>query len=266
MIALARTLHRHRYLVGQLARREIAERYRGTLLGFIWPFLTPLAMLCIYTAVFGGIFRSSWPGQEGTGLAGYAVMLYGGLVVFQVFSECVNRAPMLIVSVPNYVKKVVFPLEVLPVTALITALFHGMINVLVLLIVHAVVNHTFVWTVLLLPLAWLPLGAWCLGLLWWLSALGVYLRDILHAVALGLQVLFFASPILYPLERVPAALRPWLQLNPLTPLIDAQRRVLLGGQPPAWGSWALSLGTGLLVMWSGFLFFRHVRKGFSDVL
>ncbi len=266
MLTLLNSLKRHHYLIAQLARREISERYRGTLLGFVWPFLTPLSMLCIYTAVFGGIFKASWPGQEDTGLAGYAVMLFSGLIVYQVFSECANRGPLLILSVPNYVKKVVFPLEILPVSAVIGALFQGAINILVLLLVHAAVNHTIVWTIVLLPIVWLPLAAWCLGMLWWLSALGVYLRDIQHGVAIGLQVLFFASPILYPLERVPAAARPWLQLNPLTAMIDAHRSILIEGALPAWTPWFLSLAAGVLVMWSGFAFFRHVRKGFADVL
>lgn len=260
------SLWRQKYLIRQLAKREISARYRGSILGFLWPFISPLVMLGVYTIVFGVVFKAKWSDEAGSGLADYAVQLYAGLVVFQVFQECVARAPTLITAVPNYVKKVVFPLEVLPVSVLLAALFHGVISTVILLVFNGAVNHTLHWTLVWLPLVWLPLLGFSIGCTWLVSAIGVYVRDIQHVVSLGLQVLFFATPILYPLSRAPDRLRWLLRLNPLCDIIANQRAVLVEGVPPCWTALGIGLVCGVVIAAAGYAFFMHTKRGFADVV
>jgi lipopolysaccharide transport system permease protein len=261
-----RNLWQNRYLIRQLAKREIAARYRGSCLGFLWPFLVPLVMLAVYTCIFGVIFKATWSEDSSSGLADYAVQLFAGLVVFQVFQECVARAPTLIIEVPNYVKKVVFPLEVLPLSILMAAVFQGVISSLILLAFNFMVNHTVHTSVVWLPVVWLPLLAWCVGVVWIVAAIGVYVRDVQHVVVLGLQILFFATPILYPLTKVPPRFVPLLQLNPLSGIIANQRSVLIAGTLPSWSTLVVGFLSGAVVAGVGYAFFMHTKKGFADVI
>jgi lipopolysaccharide transport system permease protein len=223
-------------------------------------------MLALYTLVFGGLFGVSWDGDNSAGLAAYAVQLYCGMVVFQIFQECLTRAPQLITAVPNYVKKVVFPLDILPVPVMSAAMFHGCIGSLVVVVVHGVFNHALNWTLLLFPLVWIPLVFWCLGIMWWVAALGVYVRDVQHIVGLGAQILFFASPIIYPLSRVPEPFRQILKLNPLTWIVAGQRAALLNGNGIPWIPLMIVGLTGFVLFISGYAFFQRLRPGFSDVI
>ncbi len=255
-----------RFLVKRLCIREIAIRYRGSVLGSLWAFLVPVVMLGLYTLVFGGLFGVSWDGDESAGLAAYAVQLYCGMVVFQIFQECMTRAPLLVTAVPNYVKKVVFPLDILPVPVLGAAMFHGCIGSLVVVAVNAAFNHAFSWTMFLFPLVWVPLIFWCLGIMWWFAALGVYVRDIEHIAGLSAQILFFASPVIYPLSKVPEPFLQILKLNPLTWIVAGQRATLLGSGAIPWWPLLIVGFAGVCLLVSGFAFFQRVRPGFSDII
>lgn len=265
-VAMARNLWRHRELVAQFARREVEGRYRGSFLGIVWSFITPLVMLLIYTFVFGVIFQARWPQARSESLNEFAVIIFAGLTTFTIFSEVVSRAPGLVVGVPNYVKKVVFPLEILPLSALGAALFHAAISLLILIGAHLLVGGALHWTVLLLPLVLLPLLALALGLSWLLASLGVFVRDLGNLVGLLVQILFFLSPIFYSAEAVPEPVRSLLALNPLSPVIDNVRGVLLWGELPDWGGLLISLGASGVVMLLGYAWFQQTRKAFGDVL
>jgi lipopolysaccharide transport system permease protein len=260
-------LWRNRILIAQLIQRELGQRYRGSYLGFLWSILTPLFMLLIYTFVFSGIFKARWQasGPE-TSTGDYALILFAGLICFNVFSELGTKASSLIINVPNYVKKVIFPLEVLPVVTLGVALIQSLIGAALLVVANVLLHGTISPTLLLLPLAYLPLIFFCLGVGWFLASLGVYIRDLSQGVPIAIQIIFFASPIVYPIDMVPQSLRPILLINPLTTIIEGFRQVTLWGSPLPWVSWGIvTLLTGLFAA-LGYFWFARTKKGFADVV
>jgi lipopolysaccharide transport system permease protein len=265
-LALARHLWSHRNLIWQFTRREVEGRYKGSFLGIFWSFVSPLALLAIYTFVGGVVLKIRWPGSRTGGLGEFALMLFAGLIAYSVFGECVSRAASLIVAVPSYVKKVVFPLEVLPVSVLGSALFHGVVSLAALFTFSFVHRGTLPWTIVFLPLAVLPLALLSLGLTWFLASLGVFLRDLGYAVPLLLQVVFFATPIMYPAESVPTRFRAALYLNPLAWTVESFRALIFRGALPDWvglTAWTAIAG---VVMLLGYAWFMKTRKGFADVL
>ncbi|WP_024695910.1 ABC transporter permease [Pseudomonas syringae] len=262
---LLRSLWRHRQLISTLTRREVIGRYRGSVIGIAWSFFNPLLMLAVYTFVFSEVFQARWAGQD-TSKGGFAILLFVGMIVHGLFAECANRSPSLIMSNGNYVTKVLFPLEVLSVVTLGSALFHTGTSLIVLLLAQFVLTHTLYWTALLLPLVLLPLAIATLGVSWLLAALGVYLRDVGQVIGVLTTVLLFLSPVLYPVAALPPAYQPWLRLNPLTYIIEESRNVLLFGRWPDWQSLALAMLIACVIAMAGFAFFQKARKGFADVL
>jgi len=263
---LISTLWRYRDLIRQFIRREIEGRYRGSYLGLIWSFINPLVLLLIYTFVFGLIFKSRWPQAKNSGLGEFAIVIFCGFTAFNVFSESVNRAATMVVGVPNYVKKVVFPLEILPISVLGAALFHSLISLAILLVANVVINHSLQWTIVLLPIVALPLIFLTLGLMWLLSSIGVFIRDINYAVGLVVQVLFFTSAIFYPIENIPEPYRTLIHLNPMAPIVEDFRRVILWGTLPSWVGLTLWLLATSAVMLLGYAFFMKTKKAFADVI
>jgi len=224
-------------------------------------------MLLIYTFVFGIIFKSRWQtdGPE-TPTGEFALILFAGLTAFNLFSEVANRSPLLIVGMTTYVKKVVFPLEILPVVAVGVALINSLINICLLIIATLIINHTVSPTLILLPLAYLPLLLFCLGVSWFLSSLGVYIRDIAQGIGIVVQILFFLTPIVYPVTSVPANLQPVLAANPLTFIVDSFRQSVIWNLPLHWkalAAWTVIMGVFAIL---GYAWFMKTRKGFADVL
>jgi lipopolysaccharide transport system permease protein len=260
-----RSLWHYRQLIVAMTKREVIGRYRGSVMGLAWSFFNPILMLAVYTFVFSEVFQSRWPGQE-AGRGSFAILLFVGMIVHGMFSECANRSPSLIMNNSNYVKKVVFPLEILTVVTLGSAIFHAGISLIVLLMAQFLLTHTLYWSALWFPLVLLPLLIATLGLSWLLAALGVYLRDVGQVIAVLTTVLLFLSPVLYPVAALPPAYQPWLKLNPLTYIIEESRNVLLFGQLPQWDSLALALLIGVVIAALGFWFFQKTRKGFADVI
>jgi lipopolysaccharide transport system permease protein len=265
-IAMAHNLWRHRDLIRQFTRREVEGRYKGSFLGLFWSFVNPLVLLLIYTFVFGVVFKARWPNARTDNLGEFAITLFCGLITFTVFSECVGRAPALVVGVPNYVKKVVFPLEILPVSTLGAALFHAGVSLAILLAANLLMSGTLPWTLVFVPLVALPLICLSLGLTWFLSSLGVFIRDIGYTVALIVQALFFLTPIFYAVENIPEPYRTIIGLNPLTPIVESARRVILWGLPPLWDSLAIALVADGAIMLLGYAWFMKTKKAFADVI
>lgn len=260
-----RSLARHFNLIVQLARRDVADRYRGSLMGLLWSFVNPLLMLFIYTFVFGVIFKARWNAQL-SGHFAFALVLFAGLNINSLFAECANRAPTLIISNTNFVKKVVFPLEILSWSAVGAALFHLLISTIALLVMALFVNGYIPWTVVLLPIivaAFLPFVA---GTVWLLASFGVFLRDLKQAIGIITTALMFLAPILYPKELVPPRYQDLLYLNPLTVIVEASQDVLIWGRQPAWGMLGVYTLISGLFAWGAFVWFQRTRKGFADVL
>lgn len=266
-IKMGRNLWAHRELIRQFIKREVRSRYQGSFLGVLWSFITPLLMLTVYTFVFSIIFKARWGNQfSDSSQAGFALTLFTGLIAFQVFSECINRAPGLIISSPNYVKKVVFPLEILPVSVLGSALVNSLFSLVILLAANLIFHGVIPWTIIFLPLMYLPLALLCLGLGWFLASLGVFVRDIGQLIGLAVQVLFFMTPIFYPISAIPEHLRFILYLNPLTFIVNHFRRVLLWGQMPDWTEFlVITILTGALCT-LGYVWFMKSKKTFADVV
>ena len=259
------SIWRNRELIRVSAKREVLGRYRGSLLGIFWTFLNPLLMLTVYTFVFSEIFKSRWNAASDSRTE-FAMVLFAGLIAFNLFAECVNRAPSLILSNVNYVKKVVFPLEILPCVALAAALFHSCISLGVWLLAYVVLFGVPQLTVLYLPLVISPFLFFILGVSWALASLGVFLRDISQFIGLLVMVLMFMSPIFYPASALPEGYRFILYLNPLTPVIEEMRAVLYFGDAPDFAMLAVYWLATVLLAWLGFVWFQKTRNGFADVL
>lgn len=265
--AAPRLVWRHRGLFCQLLRRNIAARYRGSVLGIIWCFAHPLMMLTVYSFVFGIVFRARWGIETlDENRAAFPLIMFCGLTMFNVFAESCNAAGTLIVQHAGLVKKVVFPLELLPLITVCTAFVFGLAWFLLLSAGVFCFLDTPGRTMLLLPLTLLPLLLFCGGLTCLIAAFGVYLRDIPQLVALAVHVLFFMTPIFYPLSLVPEGLRVFLLCNPLTPLVEESRKLFLYGMQPDYRVCLGLLLISLLVFQIGFCCFAKMKKGFADVL
>lgn len=249
-----------------LTRRDIAGRYRGSSLGILWSFINPLLMLGVYTFAFGVIFGARWTPSSDSKME-FAIILFAGMLVFNLFSECISRAPSLVLANPSYVKKVVFPLEVLPVVALGSSLFHLLISFVVWLLFYLVGFGLPSVNMLLLPVVMAPLILFTIGLSWILASLGVYLRDVGQMVASITLVLMFMSAIFYPIDALPEKLRvPLMVVNPLVFHVEICRQVMVWGKLPAWSSWTIYFAVGLAVALLGFAWFQKTRRGFADVI
>ncbi len=260
------SLRCNRQLIWQMTRRDVAGRYRGSVFGLAWSFFTPVLMLFIYTFVFSVVFKARWGVSGEESRADFAIILFVGLIVHSLFAECINRSPVLILSNINYVKKVVFPLEILPLVALGAALFNCFVNTIVLLLAQFVINHIFPWTSVLFPLVLLPLILASMGFGWFLASLGVYLRDVGQVTGIITMALLFLSPIFYPVSALPKEYQGWLQLNPLTLIIEEGRKVLIFGKMPDWSVLGIAMIVCFAIAAVGFWWFQKTRKGFADVL
>ncbi|MCB0208250.1 MAG: ABC transporter permease [Anaerolineae bacterium] len=256
----------HRALIHQLTKREILERYQGSYLGLVWSFITPLAMLAVYTIVFSVIFKSRWENTVTGSRAEVAMIIFTGLIAFEVFNETMLTAPRLVVSRANYVKKVVFPLEILSISKMGSTLTNSLFSLLILLIGTTIFMGGFSWMIIFLPLMYIPLILLCLGLSWFLASLGVFIRDIAHLLGVIVRILFFLTPIFYPASIVPPQLGILLHLNPLTFIINHFRRVILWGQMPDWGEYlVVSMGAFIIYLF-GYIWFMKSKKTFADVI
>lgn len=255
----------HRRLIFQMTRREVVGRYRGSVLGLLWSFFNPLLLLAVYTFVFSVIFKSRWNAGSDSKTE-FAIVLFVGMIVFQVFSETVNRAPSLIISNANYVKKVVFPLEVLPVVALLVALFHAAVSFCVLLLAMIVLGFKVPLTVLFFPIVVLPFLLFTLGVGWFLASLGVYIQDIGQSIGLVTTILMFLTPVFYPATSLPQRYQHIISLNPVAFVIEQSRNVVIWGTEPHWLGLSKMLVASAIVAVLGYQWFNRTRKGFADVL
>ena len=265
MAAVFRATWRQRNLIWQLIRRDVLGRYKGSALGIAWTLAQPLLMLAVYTFVFGIVFKSRWAGASGNKLE-LAAILFSGLVVFNLFAECINRAPQLVLENANYVKRVIFPLHVLAIVMLGSAVFHAGMSILVLMLFLLVSTGTLAWTIILLPLVLVPLVLLVLGLSWILSAFGVYFRDIRHAIGIFVSAMLFLSPIFYPVSALPAAIQPYIFLNPMSFIIEQARAVAIWGNMPNWNGLLVYLCASAVIAWLGLALFERARRGFADVV
>lgn len=261
-----KVLWSHRDLWWRLTERDVLGRYRGSLLGVAWSFLNPLAMLAVYTFVFSQIFKARWGNLEDEGPLGFAINLFAGLIVFNMISECLTKAPGLIVANPNYVKKVIFPLEVLPCVAVSSALFHALTSLVVLAVFQLIARHGLPLSSLWLPFIWLPLILGCLAATWILASLGVFLRDIGQFIAVLTSIMMFMSPIFYPASALPLNLQPLIAISPISQVIEQTRKVLINGEMPSFLYLVVGIVLSALAAELGLRFFEKSKRAFADVI
>lgn len=255
----------HRALICRLVRRELEGRYKGSIFGVLWLVINPLLMLAVYTFVFSIVFSAKWGvGHESPGL--FALIIFSGLIVFNVFAEPVGRSPTLVLENVSYVKKVVFPLEILTWVAIGGALFSAGISFVILLLFYLVLVGVPTFSIVLFPLVLLPVVFSAAGVSWFLSSLGVYFRDVKPIVGVLLTILMFLSPIFYPASAVPEGSRSYLNLNPLGLALESSKAILFQIGELNLMAWVIYLTISLVVAWMGYLWFSKTRKGFADVL
>lgn len=260
------SLWRNHSLILALTKREVIGRYQGSILGIAWSFFNPVILLTVYTFIFSVVFKARWGIGTDPSNTEFALILFVGLIVHGMFAECLQRAPSLILSNVNYVKKVIFPLEILPWVALGAAVFHLCISFIVLLVGLLFLNHGIPFTATLFPIVLVPLVLGVMGISWFLAGLGVYIRDISQMTGMIVTILLFISPVFYPISALPEKYQGIAQLNPLAFVIEGSRSVLIFGQVPNWQIWGLLTLVGGLIAWAGFFWFQKTRKGFADVL
>lgn len=256
---------RHWLLIQQLTKRTVVSRYQNSGFGIVWSLLTPLFLVLVYTYVFSSIFQMRW-GQADATTAEFGVVLFAGLIMFWLFSDCITRSPDLVVERSNFVKRVVFPLEILPIVNLGAALFHWGVSALVLVGAIAAVGMPLHPGILYLPLLLVPFCLVMLGVSWILAAVGVYVRDIGPAVSLVVTCALFLAPVFYPLSAVPERFHDLIRLNPLTVIIEQARAVALWGHPPDFGVLTSYTMVGWAMAVVGLYVFRQAKSGFADVI
>lgn len=254
-------------LIRQMTSRDIGSRYKGALLGIVWSLLTPLLMLAVYTFVFSTIFQSRWselnaPTDKGT----FAVILFIGLILHGLVAECLTRAPSVIIQHSNYVKKVIFPLEIFSFIVTGSALFHALIALVVFILAMITVGGGIPATIVFLPLVILPLLFVCLGTVWLMSSLGVFMRDLPMVAPIVSSVLLFVAPIFYPMSAVPKPVQKIMLLNPLTFIVEQARNVAIFGKMPDFPGLLIYTLVAVAFALIGYFWFQKTRKGFADVL
>ncbi|MCX5823856.1 MAG: ABC transporter permease [Deltaproteobacteria bacterium] len=259
-------LWKYRDLIRQLTWREVVGRYKGSFIGLGWSFIQPLIMLFVYTFVFSVIFKARWGVESDEGKAAFALALFMGLITFSIFSEVANSAPSLVLGNANYVKKVVFPLEILPFVRLLSALINAVFSLGVLFVGILIFNHFIHWTALLLPLIWLPMMMFTLGCGYFLASLGVFVRDMGAVIGVLTTMLFFLTPIFYPISAVPEPFRIFCRVNPIAIFVEDARRVVLWGLFPDWPWFFFGMVLSVAVLIIGFIWFMKSKKAFADVI
>ncbi len=253
------------YLLFQFSQREIVGRYRGSILGVVWSFISPLIMLGIYTFVFGFIFKSRW-GADDSGTAGFALNLFAGILLHAILAECLNRASSLMLENVNYIKRIVFPLPLIPLSIVAASVFHFIIGLSVLLVGCLIWYAQLSFTLLLLPALLLPFILLVSGVTFFIAAIGVYIRDTVQVMPLISTVLLFMAPIFYPLQVIPEAFRGWMYLNPLTYPVVEFRHILFDGALPRLDYWCIYMAISIVVLFAGFICFKKLKTGFADVI
>ena len=264
--SLIETCWRYRQLIWQMTRREIVGRYRGSVLGLAWSFFNPLLMLGVYAFVFSVVFKARWGTSGGESKLSFAFILFVGMIVHGLFAEVSNRAPGLIVGNVNYVKKVVFPLEILPIVTMGAAVFHSLVSLSVMLTAFALTNGFLHWTVIFAPLILMPLVILTLGLAWMLASIGVFVRDISQSIGIVTTIMMFLAPVFFPITALPDRYKSIIMANPLTFIIVQARAVLISGDMPDWRGLVTYSILAIAFAWAGYAWFQKIRGAFADVL
>lgn len=266
IISCLQSIWKNRHLVYQMTKREVLGKYKGSTIGILWSFIIPILMLIVYTFVFSVVFKARWGDDENGTKTQFALILFVGLIIYNFLAECLLKSPSLIMQHNNYVKKVIFPLELLPIIAILSVLFNTLVSFFVLIIAFLLLNGYVHITILWIPLVLLPLIILSLGLMWLISSLGVYIRDIGQVIGVFVTMLMFLSPIFYPISALPLVLQKIVLINPLAYIIEQSRLVIITGVKPDIIGLCIYAVLALMFSYICYCWFQKVRKGFADVI
>lgn len=253
-------------LIIVLAKREIQGRYKGSYFGFVWAIINPLLLLSVYTFIFSIVFKSRWTVGGSESRLDFALFMFVGVLLHGALAETLSGSTGVVLHNPNYVKKIVFPLEILPLVNVITALFHSLIGLVVLMTVLFCSTFSISWTCIFIPVVMIPLALYCLGISFVLASVGVFFRDISQWMGLIITALLFLSPVFYPVSALPEQYQVWMNLNPLTLIIEQMREIVIVGNMPDWLSLLKSTFFGITLCFFGYFLFQKTKKGFADVI
>ncbi|MDX1959921.1 MAG: ABC transporter permease [Leptospiraceae bacterium] len=259
------SIHKNKNLIYQMTRRSLESKYKGSILGFFWSLVNPLLMLTVYTFAFSVVFKSKW-GLEQEGHFDFALILFASLIVFNIFGESVKESSIIITNNASYVKKVIFPLELLPIINLLSTLVNAGTSLIIMIVMFLLLRHEIPFTIVFFPLVVIPLIFISTGISYLLASLGVFIRDIGQVVSHIVTILLFTSPIFFSIDRVPELFKKFIFLNPIGLLVEEARKVLVFGKHPDWIILGIYTIAGYLVLSIGYFVFQKLRKGFADVL
>ena len=266
LISNMRLLYSHYNLLIEFTKRDFLQRYKGSKLGFLWAILSPLLMLAVYSFIFVAVFKIKWANDVNSEDMMYTLMIFSALIPFNIFAESVNRASAILPQSANYIKKVVIPIEVLPISIVLSTMINNLFSIVLLSLGKIIFLETPNWTLIFAPLAFIPILLLSMGSALFISALGVYLRDLTYVVSIAINVIFYLSPVFYSSEIMPERFKFLLSVNPIAPIIEINRDIFIRGELFDGSSYLLSLLTSVVVLILGLSSFYYLRKGFADVI
>ncbi len=262
---MLKTLYHNSYLLKQLVKKDIQQKYQGSVLGVLWTFIVPILMLVIYTFIFSEVFQAKWD-IDTSDKYQFAMVLFCGLCAFNLVGEVMNRSTVLIASNTNYVKKVIFPLEMLPVVITLSSLFTCVISFVILIAAKLILYHNVSKTLYMIFPMFIPLVILAVGLSLLISAISVYLKDVGNAISVIVTILMYLSPVFFPLSAVPENFRGICEINPMTYIIENFRNVVLYGEMINWKYYGISCLVAIAFYLIGKTVFMRAKEGFADVL
>ncbi|HEU5096398.1 MAG TPA: ABC transporter permease [Reyranella sp.] len=260
----AQTWH-HRDLVQAILRRELRDRFKGSAAGWVWAVIAPLLAIAVYSFAFTTNLKLDLA-VDVSPRVGYALFIFSGIVVFNFFSEMAFRAPMLLHEYASFLKQNIFPSDMLAVISTLRATVYTVISIVVMLLFELAVVRTLPWTVLLLPLVFIPLTAFLVGMSWFLCSIGAFTRDAGYLMITVVPLFMFATPIFYPQSSLPPPFDFWIYANALTGYVEVTRDIVLLAKLPDWRVYAWTLFTSVFTFYFGYWFFDRYRNVIVDVL
>jgi len=261
-----RQMWHHRDLIQAILRREVAERFKGSVAGWVWAVVAPLLAIAVYTFAFTTNLKLPMADNVGGPRVGYALFIFSGIIVFNFFAEMAFRAPMLLHEYTHFIKQTIFPSDMLAVISTLRATLYTVISIAVMLIFQLAMLHELPWTVLLMPLIFIPFMAFLIGMSWFLCAIGAFTRDAGYLMINIVPLMMFATPVFYPHTSLPAPWDFWIYANALTGYVDVMRDIVLVGKPPNWIVYGWTLLTSVFTFYFGYWFFDRYRNVIVDVL
>ncbi|KPV58963.1 hypothetical protein QJ48_13500 [Paenibacillus sp. A3] len=266
MTSILRNLFNHRNLLFQFIQRDIVARYRGSYLGLVWTLIQPLVMLVVYSFVFSVIFKVKWGNAEGVSKLDFAMVTFAGLIIFQIFSEPMYRSTAILSANSNYVKRVVFPLEILPTSAVFSSFVLNCFSMAILFGALIFYQYPVGWNALFLPVILIPLLLFTLGFSYIVTTLGIFFKDLGQAMSIIMNILFYISPVFYPITAVPKEFQIYMMFNPLTFFVESFRAVVIYNSQPNWSNYCVLLAISIVIFIFGSTLFNKTKETFSDVI